>query len=49
MGVQGNGAVDIPTHLVDQAQWLLEGTGVAPGEVPVLLGARVANLLAGRV
>ena len=38
--VQGGGAVDIPTHLVDQAQWLVEGTGDAPGEAPRLLGAR---------
>lgn len=38
---QGSGVVDIPTHLVDQAQWLLEGTGVAPGEAPVLLRAAV--------
>lgn len=38
---QGSGVVDIPTHLVDQTQWLLEGTGVAPGEVPALLRATV--------
>ena len=38
--VQGSGAADIPTHLVDQAQWLLEATGGAPGEVPRLLAAR---------
>lgn len=38
---QGSGAVDIPTHLVDQTQWLLEATGVRPGEVPALRGARV--------
>ncbi len=38
---QGTGAVDIPTHLVDQAQWLLDATGVPPGEVPALLSARV--------
>ena len=25
--VQGSGAVDIPTHLVDQTQWLTEGAG----------------------
>ena len=34
--VQGSGPVDIPTHLVDQAQWLAEGDAVAP----VLLSAR---------
>jgi predicted dehydrogenase len=38
--VQGSGAVDIPTHLVDQAQWLLDGAGGAPGEAPRLLAAR---------
>jgi predicted dehydrogenase len=38
--VQGSGAVDIPTHLVDRTQWLLEGTGIAPSEVPRLLSAR---------
>ncbi len=38
--VQGSGAVDIPTHLVDQAQWLLDGPGATPGEVPRLLTAR---------
>jgi predicted dehydrogenase len=38
--VQGGGAVDIPTHLVDRTQWLLEGTGIAPAEVPRLLAAR---------
>lgn len=27
--VQGSGAVDIPTHVIDQAQWLLEGRGLA--------------------
>ncbi|HSL49823.1 MAG TPA: putative oxidoreductase C-terminal domain-containing protein [Candidatus Deferrimicrobiaceae bacterium] len=37
--VQGSGAVDIPTHLVDQVQWLLDGAG-APGDVPELLAAR---------
>ena len=37
--VQGSGAVDIPTHLVDQAQWLLDAT--APGAAtPRLLAAR---------
>jgi predicted dehydrogenase len=39
--VQGSGAVDIPTHVVDQTQWLLDGTGVAPAEIPQLLSARV--------
>ena len=34
--VQGSGAVDIPTHLVDQAQWLVDGDSAAP----VLLSAR---------
>lgn len=38
---QGSGVVDIPTHLVDQAQWLLESTGVPPDEVPALLRAAV--------
>jgi predicted dehydrogenase len=33
--VQGSGPVDIPTHIVDQAQWLVDGD--AP---PVLLSAR---------
>src|SRR5919109_767235 len=33
--VQGSGPVDIPTHVVDQAQWLVDGD--AP---PVLLSAR---------
>ena len=28
--VQGGGAVDITTHVVDQTQWLLEDRGVAP-------------------
>jgi len=37
--VQGSGAVDIPTHQVDQAQWLLD-TDAVPGEVPRLLAAR---------
>ncbi|MGH7414363.1 MAG: putative oxidoreductase C-terminal domain-containing protein, partial [Candidatus Rokuibacteriota bacterium] len=37
--VQGRGAVDIPTHLVDQAQWLLE-TAAAPDDGPQLLAAR---------
>jgi predicted dehydrogenase len=34
--VQGSGPVDIPTHVVDQAQWLVDGDTVAP----VLLSAR---------
>jgi len=38
--VQGSGAVDIPTHLVDQAQWLLDAAAGTPGEVPSLLAAR---------
>jgi predicted dehydrogenase len=38
--IQGAGLVDIPTHLVDQAQWLLEGAGRPPGEPLRLLAAR---------
>ena len=38
--VQGSGAVDIPTHLVDQTQWLAEGAGRATDEVPTLSSAR---------
>jgi len=38
--VQGMGAVDIPTHLVDQTQWLVDGAGPAAGEPPRLLSAR---------
>jgi len=34
--VQGSGPVDIPTHVVDQAQWLVDGDAIAP----VLLSAR---------
>jgi predicted dehydrogenase len=34
--VQGSGPVDIPTHAVDQAQWLVDGDATAP----VLLSAR---------
>src|SRR5213593_1775483 len=34
--VQGSGPVDIPTHAVDQAQWLVDGDTVAPA----LLSAR---------
>lgn len=37
--VQGGGAVDIPTHVVDQTQWLLEGRGNA-AELPRLVSAR---------
>lgn len=37
--VQGSGAVDIPTHQVDQAQWLLDAD-TAPGDTPKLLTAR---------
>lgn len=37
--VQGSGAVDIPTHQVDQAQWLLDADA-APGDGPQLLAAR---------
>lgn len=38
--IQGSGAVDIPTHLVDQTQWLAEGAGHATDEVPRLSSAR---------
>src|SRR2546426_84470 len=34
--VQGGGPVDIPTHVVDQAQWLVHGDAAAPA----LLSAR---------
>src|SRR2546427_1732544 len=34
--VQGSGPVDIPTHVVDQAQWLVDGDAAAPA----LLSAR---------
>ena len=37
--VQGTGPVDIPTHLVDQAQWLVDGDGAAPR----LLSARASS------
>lgn len=37
--VQGSGAVDIPTHLVDQTQWLVQGNERAAG-APHLLSAR---------
>lgn len=40
VGVQGSGAVDIPTHLVDRTQWLMEGRGAAPDEALELLSAR---------
>jgi predicted dehydrogenase len=36
--VQGSGVVDIPTHLVDRAQWLT--AHVAPTDAPGLLSAR---------
>jgi predicted dehydrogenase len=36
VGAQGSGPVDIPTHVVDQAQWLVDDDAVAP----VLLSAR---------
>lgn len=38
--VQGGGAVDIPTHVVDQTQWLLEGLGIAAATTPQLTSAR---------
>jgi predicted dehydrogenase len=38
--VQGSGAVDIPTHLVDQTQWLAEGAGKPTDEAPKLSSAR---------
>jgi predicted dehydrogenase len=38
--VQGSGAVDIPTHLVDQTQWLTEGAGRVTDEAPKLSSAR---------
>src|SRR5439155_15719074 len=38
--VQGSGAVDIPTHLVDQTQWLLDGSGSTAAATPTLLSAR---------
>jgi len=37
--VQGSGAVDIPTHQVDQAQWLLDAD-TAPAGAPKLIAAR---------
>src|SRR2546423_1845803 len=36
---QGSGPVDIPTHVVDQAQWLVDGDAAAP----VLLSARARS------
>ena len=41
--VQGNGVVDIPTHLVDQSQWLAEG--LAGDATPALVRARVWSTL----
>jgi predicted dehydrogenase len=38
--VQGSGVVDIPTHLMDQTQWLLDAPGAAPTEIPRLVSAR---------
>jgi predicted dehydrogenase len=38
--VQGSGAVDIPTHLVDQAQWLADGPAGAAAEALQLRAAR---------
>ena len=38
--VQGGGAVDIPTHVVDQTQWLVEDRGIAASQTPRLLSAR---------
>lgn len=38
--VQGSGAVDIPTHLVDQTQWLTDGAGRATDEAAKLSSAR---------
>jgi predicted dehydrogenase len=38
--VQGGGAVDIATHLVDQVQWLLDAERAPAGEAPTLLAAR---------
>jgi predicted dehydrogenase len=34
--VQGSGPVDIPTHLVDQTQWLLDGTAGTAAETTLL-------------
>ena len=38
--IQGSGAVDIPTHLVDQTQWILQGLTDASPTAPRLLSAR---------
>jgi predicted dehydrogenase len=38
--VQGGGAVDIPTHLVDQAQWLLDADSGPASRSPKLIAAR---------
>jgi predicted dehydrogenase len=38
--VQGSGVVDIPTHLVDQTQWLAARTGTSGADAPQLLSAR---------
>jgi len=39
--VQGSGAVDIPTHMIDQTQWLLESTGAGASDTtPCLVSAR---------
>jgi predicted dehydrogenase len=38
--VQGGGAVDIPTHLVDQAQWLLDADAGPTNRAPRLIAAR---------
>jgi predicted dehydrogenase len=38
--VQGDGLADIPTHLVDQAQWFLGAPGVATDREAELLSAR---------
>ena len=43
VGVQGSGVVDIPTHLVDQSQWLTEGH--TPGATVTLIRARVWSTL----
>ena len=39
--VQGSGVVDIPTHMVDQTQWLLESTGPSPADA-------IAHLVSAR-
>ena len=40
MRVQGSGAVDIPTHLVDQTQWLVDGAAHASDGPLRLLSVR---------